>query len=1739
MKWIEGALSSKGDGARLLPALPSTPAPEINPTIPAGDFAHPPPIRDEADQAVLNTGANEPLDLDSATVVDRDINTTTYRRPDGIQTTRIYTEARNFRDADGNWKPIDSSVVARSEGGHENAAGPTRFTFAEDTKSEKPVGVEGEGWSLSFGLEGAAPGRPSDVSGTKVTYGGILDGTDLSYEVDGNSLKEIIILRQAPSPERQGRYRFAMALSGASAIADQGGVSLVNDMDAVVARISDGLMWDSNEGQAGPAEHPVDVLLAEGNVVEVVADPAWLASPERVYPIYIDPTVQIGISQDTHVRSSSPNTNYSGQTNADIGYQALGNEMNHAFMRFDMSSLAGEEILSAHWNGYFTNTNALYPTDYFLRPVAANWNVATITWSNQPGGIANESIVDKASEDEWRRVDITDWARNWVDSTWPNYGIRFDTDGQQSSALFKEVSTSESSNDPFVEVSYGSPGTEHAPPAPTALSPAEDATVFTQTPRLEVSPVTDPDGDTVQYWFRVATGFEGAAPGQILDSGWIGSTSWTVPKYTLEDGVKYAWTAYAWDGQVSSKASWWNPLTVDLRLGVDSSPRDTLGPVTVDLATGNGSVGVASPSFATVGGSIGLSFNYNSLGPYLRGLRGEYFEDANSNRLFDDTSEQAFRLDTQVSFEWQNDTPYPFVPADNFLARWTGNVTVPNGGSWSFGAASDDGVRIWVNNTLVLDRWFNQALGAPNYGTAISLSAGQRVPIKVEYYEATGNAGISVAVRGPGVSNDTVVPSDWLTPPHNRELPDGWEVNTGGSAAAYRSARVNDHSVTLIGPWGDTHEYKRNSTGFTPPPGGDGVLAADAATGNLILHDSDGFVYAFRADGSLDSATSPIDDANPASPVYVWSGSPLRVTAVRDPVSGREMGLAYGGGDCPAPPAGGFDAAPPAGMLCRAVYWDGTQTHLFYAAGQLARIQDPGGEVTDFAYSTGRLSKIQGALAADAVAAGKRAADDSVVTRLLYDAEGRVRFVELPSPTLSAARASHSYTFGSSTTTVSGADDTGPSTYSFDARGRVTEINDPLSLRTRFEWNDDDSLLATTDPFGRKTTTIYDDEGVPTDSYGPSYASWFGADRRPLASKVTQVAHTQTRYDEGMSSLAASYWPNLNLAGPPKCHDTGVGHASGALSKNWGLAGPACLSPTVDNWSARYTGEIVLPESGTYTFRVYADGGARLWIDDLPIVDSWSDSTGFKPDGLVDNTEPNSRHRIRLDYAETTLNAGLELHWISPSGSTGLVPGSNLSPRYRLVTGETTNDSQAGILTTSTSYASPHSGLPSASIQDPAGLALTTNIGYESGGFRRPVSRSLPAGNTWTYEHYAATETLTAATCGLAIGALQAGFVKKRTGPDPDGLGTGVSRVEQFVYDAAGRPKGVKVATSGWSCSTYDARGRVVTETHPAHGGNAARTVTSNYAVGGDPLRLSVSDAVGTITKTIDLLGRVLTYTDKWGMTTNYSYDRAGRVTAMSGTVGNQTFAYDSAGRLVEQKLEGQVLAQLEYPAGELKTVWFRDQANGQIGAGNNTSVVLTRDSSGALVEVLVRDVLEATIASDTVTRSQSGRVIDESIDGVDPRPGLPNFTYDAAGRLTAGYVSGRTVSYGYQGSGGCGLLATAGKNSNRTSMSTNGSDPKTYCYDHADRLTSTTDTPYSAPAYDARGNTTKIGTERPSYDGADRHVKTVKGTTTIQYVRDATDRIVERKIGLTTTRYGYAADGDSPDFTMNGAGIV
>jgi hypothetical protein len=117
--------------------------------------------------------------------------------------------------------------------------------------------------------------------------------------------------------------------------------------------------------------------------------------------------------------------------------------------------------------------------------------------------------------------------------------------------------------------------------------------------------------------------------------------------------------------------------------------------------------------------------------PTVSPWRGEYFANPSLSG-----SPAMVRADTAISFDWGGGSPAPQIPPDNFSVRWTRSVTF-DAGRYRFTTTTDDGVRLYVDDQLIIDQWHNQAPTA--YSAERDLGAGQHL-LRMDYYEATGNA---------------------------------------------------------------------------------------------------------------------------------------------------------------------------------------------------------------------------------------------------------------------------------------------------------------------------------------------------------------------------------------------------------------------------------------------------------------------------------------------------------------------------------------------------------------------------------------------------------------------------------------------------------------------------------------------------------------------------------------------------------------------------------------------------------------------------------------------------------------------------------------------------------------------------------------------------------------------------------------------------------------------------------------
>lgn len=277
-------------------------------------------------------------------------------------------------------------------------------------------------------------------------------------------------------------------------------------------------------------------------------------------------------------------------------------------------------------------------------------------------------------------------------------------------------------------------------------------------------------------------------------AGWLGLSFWlmiSLPAYAQVDPNSVRWQATYWDNATLAG----EPVVTQTEIGLNYNWRDTRpGPAlpsdrysarwttTVDLPAGDYRFTVGADdgvrlwvdeqlvvdewgvrSFQTYdaqvrlgGGPVPLRVDYfentgqarvfltwQPLGQVVTPAplpptgsdgvwRGEYYNDADLQGNPD-----FVRTDNQINFDWGVGSPAPgFIDRDRFTVRWQSTQDLP-AGQYRFTITMDDGVRLWVDNNLLIDQWRVQS--ERTYRAEFTWSGGP-LPVRMEYFEERGNA---------------------------------------------------------------------------------------------------------------------------------------------------------------------------------------------------------------------------------------------------------------------------------------------------------------------------------------------------------------------------------------------------------------------------------------------------------------------------------------------------------------------------------------------------------------------------------------------------------------------------------------------------------------------------------------------------------------------------------------------------------------------------------------------------------------------------------------------------------------------------------------------------------------------------------------------------------------------------------------------------------------------------------------
>lgn len=104
----------------------------------------------------------------------------------------------------------------------------------------------------------------------------------------------------------------------------------------------------------------------------------------------------------------------------------------------------------------------------------------------------------------------------------------------------------------------------------------------------------------------------------------------------------------------------------------------------------------------------------------------------------------------EINYGWGSKAPENFSRREHFSAQWSGLITAPSTGTYTFYASSDDGQRLFINGNLVIDSWIGRGCTTDTY--SISLEAMQAVAIHYEYFQGWGGSCAILEWSVPGGS---------------------------------------------------------------------------------------------------------------------------------------------------------------------------------------------------------------------------------------------------------------------------------------------------------------------------------------------------------------------------------------------------------------------------------------------------------------------------------------------------------------------------------------------------------------------------------------------------------------------------------------------------------------------------------------------------------------------------------------------------------------------------------------------------------------------------------------------------------------------------------------------------------------------------------------------------------------------------------------------------------------------------
>ena len=409
----------------------------------------------------------------------RDETSKTFKMSDGSFVAATYPKAIHRLDEDGKLQDIDNSLSVL---GSEIGTKDSRIKFAKKITGNETLFTLKEGnEKITFSLIGAKKKTVGKIASQKsddsiedelgkfttlnnlsssIVYKDILNGVDVEYILESNSVKENIIVK-----ERLDSYSFSfeIKLNNLTAILDESGsIRIIDQQGQTVYAIPAPIIYDSQNSYAedGIGAYSLDDQGNGSYILTVSVDADWMNASERVYPITVDPTLDPTDSYVTFTYINDQSAAYSGPSvyNLYKDYSSSSESMlywkmnsfsfipDNAFvtdakLRLRVENASADGYIGAHrlLNAFDStsfssnSSNIYYPTSYI-------------------------KLVDE-SEKDYYDFDLTELVKLWHMASNYNHGIvlKYLRITGESNSYFANVytySAQSTVNKPLLTVSY-------------------------------------------------------------------------------------------------------------------------------------------------------------------------------------------------------------------------------------------------------------------------------------------------------------------------------------------------------------------------------------------------------------------------------------------------------------------------------------------------------------------------------------------------------------------------------------------------------------------------------------------------------------------------------------------------------------------------------------------------------------------------------------------------------------------------------------------------------------------------------------------------------------------------------------------------------------------------------------------------------------------------------------------------------------------------------------------------------------------------------------------------------------------------------------------------------------------------------------------------------------------------------------------------------------------------------------